>query len=61
MLSEPQSRSGHGGEKKNSQPLPGLENPIIQHYTTELSQLLSQDVQQCIIFETGWLTDWLTD
>jgi hypothetical protein len=25
-----QSRSGHGGEDKNSQPLPGLEPPIIQ-------------------------------
>jgi hypothetical protein len=39
-----QSQSGHGGEKKNSQPLPGLEPPIIQHvaqrYTAELSRLL---------------------
>jgi hypothetical protein len=26
----PQSRSGRGGEKKYSQPLPGLEPPIIQ-------------------------------
>jgi hypothetical protein len=26
----PKSRSGRGGEKKNSQPLPGLEPPIIQ-------------------------------
>jgi len=26
----PQSRSGPGGEEKNSQPLPGLEPPIIQ-------------------------------
>jgi hypothetical protein len=25
-----QSRSGHGGEEKNSQPPPGLEPPIIQ-------------------------------
>jgi hypothetical protein len=43
-LGGPQSRSGHGGEKKNSQPLPGLEPPIIQplaqRYTTELSRLL---------------------
>jgi hypothetical protein len=34
----PQNRSGHGGEKKSSQPLPGLEPPIIQtvaqRYTT---------------------------
>jgi hypothetical protein len=26
-----QSRSGRGGEQKNSQPLPGLEPSIIQH------------------------------
>jgi len=26
----PQSRCGRGGEEKNSQPLPGLELPIIQ-------------------------------
>jgi hypothetical protein len=42
-LGGPQSQSGRGGEKKNSQPLPGLEPPIIQPivqlYTTELSQL----------------------
>jgi hypothetical protein len=29
-VGERQSRSGRGGEKKNSQPLPGLEPPIIQ-------------------------------
>jgi hypothetical protein len=38
-----QSRSGSGGEEKNSQPLPGLEPPIIQpvaqRYTTELRWL----------------------
>jgi hypothetical protein len=43
-LGEPQSRSGRGGEEKNSQPLPGLEPPIIQpvaqSYTTDLSRLL---------------------
>jgi hypothetical protein len=42
-LGGPQSRSGRGGEEKNSQPLPGLEPPIIQpvaqRYTTELSRL----------------------
>jgi hypothetical protein len=42
-LSEPQSRSGSGSEEKNSQPLPGLETPIIQpvgqRYTTELSRI----------------------
>jgi hypothetical protein len=39
-LGGPQSRSGRGGEEKNSQALPGLELPIIQlvdqRYTTEL-------------------------
>jgi hypothetical protein len=29
-LDGPQSRSGRGGEEKNSQPLPGLEPSIIQ-------------------------------
>jgi len=29
-LGEPRSRYGHGGGEKNSQPLPGLEPPIIQ-------------------------------
>jgi hypothetical protein len=43
-LGGPQSRSGRGGEEKNSQLLPGLELPIIQlvtqRYTTELSRLI---------------------
>jgi hypothetical protein len=47
-LGGPQSRSGRGGEEKNSQPLPGLELPIIrpvaQRYITELSRL------RCIIY-----------
>jgi hypothetical protein len=38
-----QSRSGRGGEEKNSQPIPGLEIPIIQpvvyRHTAELSWL----------------------
>jgi hypothetical protein len=39
-----QSRSGRGGEEKNSQPLPGLEppiQPVAQRFTTELSRLLT--------------------
>jgi hypothetical protein len=40
-LGGPRIRSGHGGEEKISQPLPGLEPPIIQpvnqRYATELS------------------------
>jgi hypothetical protein len=43
-LGGPQNRSGRGGEEKNSQPLPGLEIPIIQpvtqRCTTELCRLL---------------------
>jgi hypothetical protein len=43
-LGWPQSRSGRGGEEKNSQPLPGLEPPIIlsvaQRSTTELSRFI---------------------
>jgi hypothetical protein len=43
-LGGPQSRSGRGGEEKNSQPPLGIEPPIIpllaQSYTTELSRLL---------------------
>jgi hypothetical protein len=43
-LGEPQSRSGGGGEEKNSQPLPGIEPPIIQpvaqSYIAELFRLL---------------------
>jgi hypothetical protein len=39
-----QSRSGRGGEEKNSRPLPGLEPAIIQPaaqlYKTELSRLI---------------------
>jgi hypothetical protein len=29
-LDGPQSRSGRGGEKKNSQPPPGIEPPFVQ-------------------------------
>jgi hypothetical protein len=51
-----QSRSVHGGEEKNSQPLPRLEPPIIQtvaqRYIAEVSRLLystgcSAEVSQC--------------
>jgi hypothetical protein len=39
-----QSRSGRGSEEKNFQLMLGLEPPIIQRYTTELSLLLLKDV-----------------
>jgi hypothetical protein len=49
-LGGPQSRYGCGGEEKNSQPLPGLEPPIIQpvaqRYTAELTELLALKFQQ---------------
>jgi hypothetical protein len=41
-----QSRSGRRGEEKNSQPLPGLElpiiQPVVQRCTTELFRLLEE-------------------
>jgi hypothetical protein len=43
-LGRPQSRSGCGGEEKNSQALLGIEPliilPVAQHYSTELSRFL---------------------
>jgi hypothetical protein len=48
-----QSRSGRSGEEKNSEPLPGLEPPIIQPvaqcYTTELS---NAEVKNMWIFQS---------
>jgi hypothetical protein len=48
-LGGPQSRSGRGGEEKNSQPLPGFEPPIVQplaqRYTIELSRFLFRMLQ----------------
>jgi hypothetical protein len=45
-LSGPQSRSGRGGEEKNSQPLPRLElliiQPLAQCHTTQLSRLFTK-------------------
>jgi len=42
-LGELQSRYGHGGEQKNSQPLPGLEHPIIQ----PVAQSYTENVKSC--------------
>jgi hypothetical protein len=54
-LGGPKSRSGRGGEEKNSQPLPGLEpsiiQPVAQRYTTELSQLLEKKAEEEIEWE----------
>jgi hypothetical protein len=51
-LGGPQSRSGRGGDEKNSQRLPWLEHPTIQpiaqRYTTEISRLLSW--HQCLYY-----------
>jgi hypothetical protein len=47
MLGGSQSRYGHGGEKKNSQPLPRIEiliiHPVARRYTTELFRLLGKE------------------
>jgi hypothetical protein len=42
-LGGPQSQSGHSGEEKNSQPLPGLK------------LLITQRVAQCYTIELSWL------
>jgi hypothetical protein len=49
-LGGPQSRSGRGGEEKNSQPLPGLEPPIIQ----PIAQRHSTDRSRA--FTKGYMT-----
>jgi hypothetical protein len=46
-LGGPQSRSGRGGEKKNSQPL-----PAVQRYTTELTWLLNNLLKILCMFVT---------
>jgi hypothetical protein len=45
-LGGPQSRSGRGGEEKNSQPLPGLEPPI---RTVEIAQILKISSVHCLL------------
>jgi hypothetical protein len=61
-LGGPQSRSRHGGEEKNSHPLPGLELPIIQPvaqpYTIELSQLLISINAFCNDSYPCWPCSW---
>jgi hypothetical protein len=58
-LGGPQSWSGCGGEEKNTQPLPGLEPPIIQpvaqRYTTELSRLSVHRNEKYILLRTKFL------
>jgi hypothetical protein len=59
-LGGPQSRSGRGGEEKNSQPLPGLEPPIVQpaakRHTTELLRLLLSQSNCYIFLVTSYLS-----
>jgi hypothetical protein len=38
-LGGPESRSGRGGEEKHSQPLPGLEPPIVQAVDMKVKML----------------------
>jgi hypothetical protein len=57
-----QNRSGHGVEEKNSQPLPGLEPPIVlpvdQCYTTEISYLCEEEVVTYFKNLAPYSTDW---
>jgi hypothetical protein len=70
-LSGPQSWSGRGGEEKNSQPLPGLEPPIIQPMAIPLSYpgfnnnlliyLLTYLLTYYLLHGTGYyLKSWLS-
>jgi hypothetical protein len=53
-LGGPQSRSGRGGEEKNSQPLPGLEpliiQPVAQSYTMSL-RIVTNSIEQSPLSE----------
>jgi hypothetical protein len=61
MLGDPQSRSVRCGEEKNSQPLPGLELPIIQsvaqRYTTELSRLFKKFIITCVTIQNEKISE----
>jgi hypothetical protein len=54
MVGESQSQPGHSGEEKNSQPLSGLEPPIIQPvaqcYSTDLSRILVKNRENFTFF-----------
>jgi hypothetical protein len=54
-LGRSQSQSGCGGVEKNSHALPGLKPLIIQliaqHYTTELSQLVTEFNTELFIYD----------
>jgi hypothetical protein len=62
-----QSRSGRGGEEKNSHPLPRLDPPIIQpvaqRYTTELPGVLDEKWRRklnfatCCVYKSNSLTE----
>jgi hypothetical protein len=56
-LGGPQSRSGRGGEKKHSRPLPELEPPIIQpvaqRYTTDLPWLRPTSLRPILILSSN--------
>jgi hypothetical protein len=47
-LGGPQSRSGRGGEEKNSHSLPVIQ-PVAQRYTTELSRLFIKIITKPIL------------
>jgi hypothetical protein len=60
-----QSRSRHGGDEKNSQPLSGFEplmiQPIVQRYTSELSRLIyfTRVQLNVILLSPSLSTKWL--
>jgi hypothetical protein len=53
-LGGPQNRFGHGGEEKNSQPLPGLEPPNIQPVAQRYTTTLFKEVLQIQVLAGAW-------
>jgi len=56
-----QNRSGRGGEEKNSKPLPGLEPPIIQRHTTELSRIPMYGRQEYMNSLNVWFANVMSE
>jgi hypothetical protein len=61
-LGGPESRAQHGGGEKNSQPLPGLEHPIIQP-VSRLQQIvyanLNSGILKCFLIILSHISYWL--
>jgi hypothetical protein len=54
-----QCRSGRGGEEENSQPLPGLDPPIIQPVAQRCTAELSQHVERKADIDIGRVRSFL--